>query len=180
MPFGSVGTAEFGTYFIGYARGPEVIEEMLKNMFIGKPPGNYDRILDFSMPLTGSLFFVPTAELLENPPRPALSRRPSTASGETSRVSSAAARPSATPREQKDVKMPATQTSYDADIKPLFREKDRDSMRGRFDLWSYADVQANADAIAERLKNGSMPCDGAWPPERVELFERWVEQGKPQ
>jgi hypothetical protein len=74
--------------------------------------------------------------------------------------------------------MPEPKVSFDGDIKPLFREKDRDSMRRAFDLWSYADVQAHADAIAGRLKNGSMPCDGAWPPERVELFERWVEQGK--
>jgi hypothetical protein len=74
--------------------------------------------------------------------------------------------------------MPPSEIGFDADIKPLFREKDRDSMRGRFDLWSYSDVQTHAVAIAERLKNGSMPCDGAWPPERVELFERWVEQGK--
>lgn len=74
--------------------------------------------------------------------------------------------------------MPGTNVSFGSDIKPLFREKDRDSMRGRFDLWSYSDVQAHADAIAERLKNGSMPCDGAWPADRVELFERWVEQGK--
>jgi hypothetical protein len=53
-------------------------------------------------------------------------------------------------------------------------------MRRAFDLWSYADVQTHADAIAEHLKNGSMPCDGAWPPERVGLFERWVEEGKPE
>ena len=53
-------------------------------------------------------------------------------------------------------------------------------MRRAFDLWSYADVQTHAAAIAERLKDGSMPCDGAWPPERIELFERWVKQGKQQ
>ncbi|MGA7419935.1 MAG: hypothetical protein WB765_06295 [Acidimicrobiales bacterium] len=76
--------------------------------------------------------------------------------------------------------MPAPGISFDADIKPLFREKDRDSMRSAFDLWSYADVGTHAAAIADRLKKGSMPCDGAWPPERVELFERWVEQGKPE
>jgi hypothetical protein len=76
--------------------------------------------------------------------------------------------------------MPEPAISYDTSIKPLFREKDRDSMRRRFDLWSYSDVQTHAAAIAERLKNGSMPCDGAWPPERVELFERWIEQGKPE
>jgi putative iron-dependent peroxidase len=68
MPFGAVGAREFGTYFIGYARTPSVIEQMLTHMFIGKPPGNYDRILDFSTAVTGNLFFVPTADFLENPP----------------------------------------------------------------------------------------------------------------
>jgi hypothetical protein len=76
--------------------------------------------------------------------------------------------------------MAAPEISFDADIKPLFREKDRDSMRRAFDLWSYADVRAHADAIAGRLKDGSMPCDGAWSRERVELFEHWVEQGLPE
>ena len=61
MPFGNIGAREFGTYFIGYARSPDVIEEMLTNMFIGKPPGNHDRILDFSTAVTGTLFFVPSA-----------------------------------------------------------------------------------------------------------------------
>jgi putative iron-dependent peroxidase len=68
MPFGSVGAGEFGTYFIGYAASPDVIEQMLTNMFIGKPPGNHDRILDFSTAVTGSLFFVPTVDALEDPP----------------------------------------------------------------------------------------------------------------
>jgi porphyrinogen peroxidase len=68
MPFGRVGAGEFGTYFIGYARSPDVIEQMLKNMFIGKPPGTYDRILDFSTAVTGNLFFVPTADFLDDPP----------------------------------------------------------------------------------------------------------------
>jgi porphyrinogen peroxidase len=76
MPFGHVGIGEFGTYFIGYARNPDVIEEMLRNMFIGRPPGNYDRILDFSTPLTGSLFFVPSADFLDDPPSPAESGAP--------------------------------------------------------------------------------------------------------
>jgi porphyrinogen peroxidase len=70
MPFGEVGAGEFGTYFIGYARTPAVIEEMLQNMFIGKPPGNSDRILDFSTAVTGNLFFVPTVDLLDDPPVP--------------------------------------------------------------------------------------------------------------
>ena len=65
MPFGDVGKGEFGTYFIGYARSPHRIEKMLENMFIGVPPGNYDRLLDFSRAVTGSLFFVPTATFLD-------------------------------------------------------------------------------------------------------------------
>jgi putative iron-dependent peroxidase len=70
MPFGSVGEREFGTYFIGYASNPEVIEQMLTNMFIGKPPGNYDRLLDFSTAVTGNLFYAPNAEFLDDPPEP--------------------------------------------------------------------------------------------------------------
>ncbi|HWC86498.1 MAG TPA: Dyp-type peroxidase [Solirubrobacteraceae bacterium] len=68
MPFGTVGEGEFGTYFIGYAASPDVTEEMLTRMFVGDPPGNYDRILDFSTAVTGSLFFVPSAEFLDHPP----------------------------------------------------------------------------------------------------------------
>lgn len=75
--------------------------------------------------------------------------------------------------------MATKQTSFDLDVKPLFREKDRDSMLRAFDLWSYADVKTHADAIARRLKDGSMPCDGPWPPEQIELFERWLAQGRP-
>jgi hypothetical protein len=76
--------------------------------------------------------------------------------------------------------VPAAEISFGSDIKPLFREKDRNSMRGAFDLWSYSDVRAHADAIAARLKNGSMPCDGAWPQEQVDAFEAWVSQGAPE
>jgi porphyrinogen peroxidase len=76
MPFGSVGAGEFGTYFIGYARTPEVTERMLSNMFIGDPPGNYDRILDFSTAVSGNLFFVPAAPLLEDPPGAAQAAEP--------------------------------------------------------------------------------------------------------
>ena len=73
MPFGSPGRREFGTYFIGYSRSPRTIEQMLENMFIGRPPGNYDRILDFSTAVTGNLFFVPTATFLDDvsPDQPA-------------------------------------------------------------------------------------------------------------
>jgi putative iron-dependent peroxidase len=66
MPFGRVSDGEFGTYFIGYARSPRTIEQMLENMFVGNPPGNYDRLLDFSVAKTGNLFFVPTATFLDN------------------------------------------------------------------------------------------------------------------
>jgi putative iron-dependent peroxidase len=66
MPFGNAAAGEFGTYFIGYARSPRTIEQMLENMFVGRPPGNYDRLLDFSTATTGTLFFVPSATFLEN------------------------------------------------------------------------------------------------------------------
>ena len=66
MPFGSAGKGEFGTYFIGYARSPRRIERMLENMFVGRPAGNYDRLLDFSRAVTGTLFFVPSTTFLEN------------------------------------------------------------------------------------------------------------------
>jgi porphyrinogen peroxidase len=68
MPFGRVAEKEFGTYFIGYARSPATIEQMLENMFVGQPPGNYDRLLDFSVAKTGNLFFVPSATFLEDVP----------------------------------------------------------------------------------------------------------------
>ncbi|HUK67822.1 MAG TPA: Dyp-type peroxidase [Streptosporangiaceae bacterium] len=70
MPFGSAGRGEFGTYFIGYSATPAVTERMLENMFIGNPPGNTDRVLDFSTAVTGTLFFVPTADFLDDPPDP--------------------------------------------------------------------------------------------------------------
>jgi putative iron-dependent peroxidase len=70
MPFGNPGRGEFGTYFIGYAATPSVTEEMLSNMFIGRPPGNTDRILDFSTAITGGLFFAPSADFLDSPPDP--------------------------------------------------------------------------------------------------------------
>jgi putative iron-dependent peroxidase len=80
MPFGRVGAQEFGTYFIGYARTPGVIEQMLRNMFVGDPPGNHDRILDFSTAATGTLFFVPTVDLLEGAATP--SSKPAREGGE--------------------------------------------------------------------------------------------------
>lgn len=77
MPFGRAAQGEFGTYFIGYSRSPKTIEQMLENMFVGRPPGNYDRLLDFSRAVTGNLFFAPSATFLENvEPEPADSTEP--------------------------------------------------------------------------------------------------------
>jgi putative iron-dependent peroxidase len=65
MPFGQVGAGEYGTYFIGYCSTPRTTEQMIENMFVGRPPGNYDRLLDFSRAVTGTLFFVPSATFLD-------------------------------------------------------------------------------------------------------------------
>ncbi len=70
MPFGNPGRGEFGTYYIGYCATPSITEQMLTNMFIGNPPGNTDRILDFSTATTGGLFFAPSADFLDDPPGP--------------------------------------------------------------------------------------------------------------
>jgi hypothetical protein len=67
---------------------------------------------------------------------------------------------------------------FEQQIKPLFRDKDRQSMLSRFDLWSYDSVGAHADGIARQLRSGTMPCDGAWPESDVDLFQRWVDTGK--
>jgi porphyrinogen peroxidase len=75
MPFGRVGLGEFGTYYIAYASTPRITERMLTNMFIGDPPGNYDRILDFSTAVTGTLFFVPSQDFLDSLPVPPLGMR---------------------------------------------------------------------------------------------------------
>jgi len=69
---------------------------------------------------------------------------------------------------------------FETEIKPLFREHDRDSMIRFFDLWSLDDVSRHADAILARLEAGDMPCDGAWPQEQVDLFRSWAESGKPK
>jgi len=94
MPFGRAASGEFGTYFIGYSRSPSRIEQMLENMFIGRPPGNYDRLLDFSRAVTGNLFFVPTATFLENAGQDAV------AVAVPSAVSTAAKPAPSLPREQ--------------------------------------------------------------------------------
>jgi hypothetical protein len=68
--------------------------------------------------------------------------------------------------------------SFEQDIKPLFRERDRSAMKWRFDLWSYEDVRDEADAILDTVSAGSMPCDGAWPQEQVDRLREWISQGK--
>jgi hypothetical protein len=69
--------------------------------------------------------------------------------------------------------------SFERQIKPLFRDGDRQSMEWAFDLWSHDDVARNSDAILDRLRAGTMPCDGAWPDEQIALFQHWVEAGTP-
>ncbi len=69
--------------------------------------------------------------------------------------------------------------SFEQNIKPLFREGDRRSMTWAFDLWSHDDVARNSDAILERLRDGTMPCDGDWSDEQIALFQDWVEAGSP-
>jgi len=66
---------------------------------------------------------------------------------------------------------------FEKHIKAQFRSRDRQAMTFVFDLWSYDDVRDHADAILARLRNGSMPCDGAWPAERIDVFQRWVDEG---
>jgi len=68
-------------------------------------------------------------------------------------------------------------TSFEQDVRPLFRERDRQSMKSHFDLWSYDDVTANAQRILGRIKQGNMPCDGAWPQEQIDTLQRWVDSG---
>ena len=69
--------------------------------------------------------------------------------------------------------------SFERQIKPLFRDRDRQSMKWAFDLWSHDDVARNSDAILDRLRDGTMPCDGAWPDEQITLFQDWIEAGTP-
>ena len=69
--------------------------------------------------------------------------------------------------------------TFEQHIKPLFRERDRQSMKWAFDLWSHDDVVQNSDAILGRLRNGTMPCDAAWPDEQVAVFQSWIEAGTP-
>jgi hypothetical protein len=69
--------------------------------------------------------------------------------------------------------------SFERDIRPMFRTKDRDSMMSAFDLFDYGDVADNADAILGSLRSGQMPCDGAWPDADVDKLQQWIDAGKP-
>ncbi len=73
----------------------------------------------------------------------------------------------------------AVDVGFERDVKPLFRDKDRGQMRFAFDLWSYEDVRNHAQAILSQVEDGSMPCDGAWPEDKVLLLRRWVADGMP-
>lgn len=74
---------------------------------------------------------------------------------------------------------PADKLSFEQDIKPLFRQKDRDAMLAAFDLFDYDDVVEKADAIVGSLRSGQMPCDGAWPAEQVDKLQQWIDVGTP-
>lgn len=78
---------------------------------------------------------------------------------------------------ERDLMMAAL--SFTSDIRPLFRGKDRESMLSAFDLFERSDVAEHADAIVGALRSKKMPCDGAWPATQVELFQRWIDAGKP-
>jgi len=92
-----------------------------------------------------------------------------------SRVSALAAEE---PQQAVELPAPEEPVSFEQHVKPLFRERDRQSMHFAFDLWSHDDVAEHADAILARLRAGTMPCDGAWPQERVDVFVRWLDAGK--
>ena len=74
----------------------------------------------------------------------------------------------------------AAAPKFEADIRPLFRESDRDAMLAAFDLWSFDDVKANAEKILSAVREGAMPCDGRWPSHQVDLLQRWVTADTPQ
>jgi truncated hemoglobin YjbI len=87
----------------------------------------------------------------------------------------------AAPQPEESTGFPSSEepVSFEQQVKPLFREVDRQSMRFAFDLWSHEDVAGHSDAILARLESGTMPCDGAWPAEKIDVFQRWVDSGKP-
>jgi hypothetical protein len=90
-------------------------------------------------------------------------------------------RPSAARRQENSVTSDIDgPVGFESHIRPLFRERDRQSMQSHFDLWSHDDVSQHAGDILVRLRDGTMPCDRSWPAAQVDLFQRWVESGTPQ
>jgi len=102
----------------------------------------------------------------------------STSAGAPGSRVSALASPDEGPQTQTPLPGPNEPVEFSKHVKPLFRKMDQRSMQFVFDLWSYADVSKHADAILGRLRAGSMPCDGAWPSERIDVFARWIAGGK--
>lgn len=94
-----------------------------------------------------------------------------------SRVSALA--PGVPPAQLLELPGPDEEVSFEQHVRPLFREVDRQSMSFAFDLWVYDDVAEHADAILDRLQAGTMPCDGAWPDEKLDVLRRWIESGNP-
>jgi hypothetical protein len=82
--------------------------------------------------------------------------------------------------EEGRMETPTANLSFEKHIKPLFREEDQKAMDFSFDLWDYDDVKDNSTAILEELVGGGMPCDGAWPEDKVALFRSWVDTGMPE
>jgi Ferritin-like len=99
--------------------------------------------------------------------------------GATSRFTTGAGEAATSAVDLRQASGPDESMGFEQDIKPLFRERDRDSMRFAFDLWSPEDVSTHADAILGQLEAGTMPCDGAWPAERIAVFRRWIDSGRP-
>jgi hypothetical protein len=111
--------------------------------------------------------------------RPCGRRSPLRAAAAAAHLNEEAAGAKAAEPDQPAVAFPraGATVSFETYVKPLFRSRDRESMIFALDLWSPADVQAHAVAILDRLRNGTMPCDGAWEPEKTDLTERWAESG---
>jgi porphyrinogen peroxidase len=180
MPFGQVGRGEFGTYFIGYCRTPRVTEQMIENMFVGRPPGNYDRILDFSRAVTGSLFFVPSAAFLDS-----VSDHPAAMSAASTVAPARSV--SQSHRFFAALNCPNPVTWAD-NIAGFFTASDIAHMKavtnGRVDLGSYASVKIWAHRIYNVVSTGNMPPPGSgeqpWTHDKVNIFGCWIQQGCPE
>lgn len=118
----------------------------------------------------------------EQQPSITFGSQPSTAPGMVGQATPASPAPGTSHTESSTappVPLPAAgePVVFERSIRPLFRQEDRESMTWAFDLWSYTDVKSHAAAIVERLRDGSMPCDGAWSAEKINVFQRWIDSG---